>query len=220
MVHFFTLNTLGAEMPEPTDRGLLIRMQSGDDDAQFEFFWQRYDALHGFISAKLPARIRATVDPDDILQDVFAAAYGNIHRFELREEHSVDKWLQTIAVRKLIDQVRQYRSARQGGKMKFHRIEQPDENGFQFILEGLTENARSPSSYVAAGEATAAVRSAIDELNGKRQQAIQLRFLHGLSLNDTAHQMGMTRGAVSMTVKRAIEELRQRLGRRSRHMER
>lgn len=209
-------------MAHSGEAGLLAKARAGDRDAKHELFWTRYDSLRAYVAAKVPRWLRARVDAEDVLQDVFAIAFRNVDRFEPRGEGSVDRWLRTIAVRRLINIIREQKRLRRGGENGATRvsIDTSAQDQYRPILELLAGANRSPSSEVAAEEATVAVRAAIEDLAPNHRDAIRFRYIDGLSLNEVASKMGTTRGGVSMVVSRAIKRLKQNLGNLSQYMDR
>ena len=61
------------------------------------FLMRRAGFLREFVDRRIHKRHRATIAPEDILQDVFIAAFRKRATFVPLAPNSLDKWLQRIA---------------------------------------------------------------------------------------------------------------------------
>jgi len=80
------------------------------------------------------------------------------------------------------------------------------------------ERSRAPEEAVMPGDAAhvreerAALRAALLALPGETRMAVSLRYLHGLSLEETAGAIGLARSTASDRVQQGLAELRKVLG--------
>ena len=84
------------------------------------------------------------------------------------------------------------------------------------LVELLSGSIHTPSQSVAVREATQALQVALAGLPDDQRDAIRMRFLDGLSLEETATRMQRTTNAVRGLVHRAKQALRDAMGRSSR----
>lgn len=185
------------------------------------------DRLTARIDRRLPADIRATCSPDDVLQDVFADAFGRVPQFKLAEGcqdagEAFFGWLATIADHKVIDVVRAHRAAKRGGGLRLEQggVGGSHTNSVASLIELLAVHDRTPSRSVTGHEAAKAVLDAMQSLYPEYRQAIELRFLMGLSPAEVAQRMGRTEHAVHNLCNRAMTALREAVGDLSRFMSR
>ena len=69
----------------------------------------------------------------------------------------------------------------------------------------------APDDAAQRSELNAILRATLDELSERQREAIVLRFLEGLSVEQTARSMGCAAGTVKATVHQALRVLRERL---------
>ena len=84
------------------------------------------------------------------------------------------------------------------------------------LVEDLSGKLGTPSAAAMRYEAIQAVKVGIAGLPDDQRTAIQMRFLEGRSLEQTAVGMGRTPSAVRSLIHRAKQSLREILGRSSR----
>jgi RNA polymerase sigma-70 factor (ECF subfamily) len=83
------------------------------------------------------------------------------------------------------------------------------------LVELLSADGRSPSAYVQRDEAMDAVHAAMRDLPDEYRQAVQLRFLEGMNLDEVAAIMNRSPRAVQGIVDRAKKMMRESLERLS-----
>ena len=184
------------------------------------------DRLTARIDRRLPADIRQTCSPEDVLQEVFADAFGRVPQFKLPEDcqdagETFFGWLATIADHKVIDVVRAHRAAKRGGGLRLeHGVGGTHTNSVASLIELLAVHDRTPSRSVTGHEAQKAVLNAMQSLYPEYRQAIELRYLMGLSPAEVAQRMGRTEHAVHNLCNRAMTALREAVGDLSRFISR
>src|SRR5262245_22380938 len=69
----------------------------------------RAGGLRRYLRERIPSRLSSSVNVDDIVQDVWIAAFRHVDDFADDGESAFDRWLQTIANRKLLDAIKRAR---------------------------------------------------------------------------------------------------------------
>ena len=180
-----------------------------------------YDRLVRHIGSKLPVGIRQVVTAEDILQQTFLHAFRDIGNFKARSGASFFAWLKTIAENRLIDTVKAMNRKKRGGDyQRVHNAAESEGGSIVDLIDMLSSDGRSPSQSVARHEAVQAVQIGLAALPEEQRLALQLRFIVGKSLAETAEQMGKTEGAVRGLIHRAKQNLRDGMGRSSRWLSR
>ena len=138
-------------------------------------------------------RIRGIADPEALVGDVFADMARNLGTFD-GEEDAFRSWLFVIAYRRMADERRRL-------------SRRPDETPTAAIPE---PRQSAPSAEDEAMEAmdTADAERLLDVLTESQRDAVSLRVVGGLSLNETAEVMGKPVGAVKGLQRRALATLR------------
>jgi RNA polymerase sigma factor (sigma-70 family) len=176
------------------------------------------DAVSSFVSARIPARLGATLSPEDVLQEVWITVFRKPDFALAADDEALMAWLKSLANRKLLDAIRLARRGKRGANRVVQQsVIQPD-SAWSFV-DVLTAGAgpqRTPSRESATGEAASYVTSAIDALDDDQRVAVRMHHIEGRSLSDVAAAMGKSVRAVNGLVFRGVRELRKQLGRAGR----
>ncbi|GEM_PF-372101 len=169
------------------------------------------------IERRLPADVRSTSGPEDILQETFSDAFRAFSTFTLPPASDAGelffRWLCTIAEHRIIDVVRAHRALKRGGAAKSVRTTGPaDQSTLAPLLELLAFHEHTPSRSASGREVEAALRSALTTLFPAYREALELRYLLGLSPAEVASRLGRTEEAVHKLCSRAIGALREAMG--------
>ena len=203
------------------EAGLLAQAVAGEQAALEELLLTYYDRLLRFIAPKLPASLRGAIGAEDILQQTFIEVFQRIRSFEPRGTRAFYRWVAMIAEHRLRDVVRAQRTTKRGGdRVQVERaasaaLDTPDD-----LIDLLAGDQRTPSQSAARHEAVAAVQVGLAALKEEHRQAIQLRYVQGLSVADAAEAMDRKPRAVCELCYRGLEELRAVLGRSSQYFSR
>lgn len=193
---------------------LLSRARAGDSEALEELLWSHYDRLLLRIERRIPVAQQAIVSADDVLQETLMTVWQHLGQFESQTDAAFSAWLSKIADSRLSDRLRAAGTKKRGGD----RLQATAADSQLNLLDALGAAGLTPSGTVARREAERIVRIALAELKPDYRQAIQLRYLQGLSVDDVAQRMGRTDRSVHMLCNRAIKRLRDALGRSSMYL--
>lgn len=172
----------------------------------------RAETLRRYVQAKIPPRFRALIAPEDVLQEVWIAAYSGYSTYKSARPDGLDRWLIGITNHKLIDSLKTAGRIKRGGNMRIAQAGADRRKSMVDLFGRLAASGRTPSREVAADEAANALQVALSQLPEERRLAIQMRHLEGLSLAEIAHRMQKTEAAVHSILFRGLRELRRRLG--------
>jgi RNA polymerase sigma-70 factor (ECF subfamily) len=169
---------------------LVARAQQGDQQA-FATLYETYRPLvYRFLRRRLDGADEAV---EDLTEDVFVKLYEKLDRY-VERGLPFTAWLYRIAHNQLVDYVR---------TLPRHQARS---------LDGVVD--------VAETQATAEYRSVLDRetlapalarLTDEQRQAVELRFLQGMSVAETAATMGRSEEAVKKLQARALVNLRRYL---------
>lgn len=159
---------------------------------------QRWLVIIGLL---MPSRLRAKVDPEDILQEALARAW-----YDLRNLREVDgpgfyRWVSGIARHVSADVVRSFSQQK--------RDQQREEGFMRGGDSGVFGYSHTPSRSVVRREETARVVSLLDELKESYRQVIVYRILEGLTTQEAAARMETTPENVSVLLHRALVKVRE-----------
>ena len=158
---------------------LIDRARSGDPDAFGEIYRMFAPMVHGMVLARVPSN-----DVQDIVQDVFLAAYNNLDT--LRDKNAIGAWLARIARNRAAEFYRQSRTT-----------------------EELSDDLTSKNNPDAeAREILAAIRS----LPETYRETLVLRLVEGMTGYEIAERTGLKPESVRVNLHRGMDLLRQTLG--------
>jgi RNA polymerase sigma-70 factor (ECF subfamily) len=166
---------------------LVERAQDGDGEA----FGKLYDAYVDTVYRYIYYRVSNRALAEDLTSETFLRALRRISTFTW-QGRDFGAWLVTIARNLVADH---FKSSR-------HRLEVPTG---EMLDSDQTE--ASPEESVLAYLSNRALLDAVKQLNSQQQECVTLRFLHGLSVAETAQIMGKNDGAIKTLQYRAIRTL-------------
>jgi RNA polymerase sigma-70 factor, ECF subfamily len=158
----------------------VVRAVARGDRLAFEALYAGYARMvRAILLGRVPHR-----DVDDLLQDVFLAAYTRIH--ELRDAAAFGGWIATIARNRATDYLRQSRD---------HDALSPEMPGGDPIEAE-----------------TLAVLDAVKKLPDAYRETLLMRLVEGMSGAEIAARSGLTPASVRVNLHRGMKLLREKLG--------
>ncbi|MFO0906534.1 MAG: sigma-70 family RNA polymerase sigma factor [Pirellulales bacterium] len=182
--------------------------QAGDDSAATPFEQYR-SYLRLLAGLHLDARLRARVEPSDIVQQTLLEAFACRERAPSSPDERA-AWLRAILANNLRDARRRWR--RQKRDIARERsLDEPLAESSQRIERMLAADQTSPSRQAIRHEDLLRLADALWTLPESQRIAITLHHLQGCTLASAAAQMGKTEGAVAGLLHRGLRSLRERL---------
>ncbi|GAA2291054.1 hypothetical protein GCM10010149_42810 [Nonomuraea roseoviolacea subsp. roseoviolacea] len=175
------------ELPDDL-RLLVLRAKTGDTEA----FGTLYDRYVGLVYRYIYFRVGSHPLAEDLTSETFLRALRRIAGFTW-QGRDFGAWLVTIARNLVTDH---FKSSR-------YRLEIPTGEVIDVPLDG----AHIPENAVVTAIINDRVLRAVRELGPEQQECVVLRFLHGLSLAETALIMGKKSGAIKALQFRAVKAL-------------
>jgi RNA polymerase sigma-70 factor (ECF subfamily) len=165
-----------------------------------------------YVQRKIPVRLRAQISPDDILQEVWVAAYRGFSTFVPKGPRAMERWLTVIAKRTIANATKGARRLKRGGHLR--QVDNVDRRctSFADLFAHVTGPTRTPSSEFNVIERGHAVGMALNRLSNDQRQAVYMRYIEGKSRQEIADALGKTVRAVHGLVQRGLRQLRSHLG--------
>jgi len=172
---------------------------------------ERAEWLHEFLERKIPAHLQGTMGVEDILQQVWIAAFRGSVEFEMQGADGFDRWLRRIAQRKLINAIRDANAVKRGGR---HRTVNGgrETSSLLDLFAHIAGRDRTPSSEEGAREAVHAVKIAISALPDDHRRVITMHHIEGRTSDEVAEVLQKSLPAVNGLLYRAMCGLREQLG--------
>lgn len=155
-----------------------------------EFYEQYFDRIYIFLSGKISSKEEAK----DLVQDVFIKIFQNWKR--VQQAPKLDSYIFTIVRNTLIDYYRKSTKI-----TPLEEINLQEEKEIQISSENNT-----PSK-----EQLLLLHKAIESLPEQRKQIIKLKKLHGLSTEEIACDLSLSKRTVENQVFRAMTTLREKM---------
>ena len=191
-------DAVAASAPHPVedeasvDHRLVRAAANGDADAFAQLYRRHLDRVHGFAYRRCGSRHVA----EDVSASTFEKAYRNLHRFE-PSGGGFPAWLLRIAANEMHDHHR--------------RTGRPNSDRGQVAMSRLVTDVERPEDEALRTHDQELVRAAMDRLTPRYQRALSLRYLSGLTNEEAAEAMGVSRGTMAVLVHRSLKSLRKHL---------
>jgi len=184
-------SNMAAMAKESEEQALVERFRRGDDSA-FDRIVERHGAEVAALANRLLGWPR---DVDDVVQEVFVAAFLGLKQF--RGACRLRTWLFTITVNKCRSHRFRRRRLRVVTMEEAQAIESPGGAGDRAALEE---------------ETFAQVRRAVQVLPRKYREVVVLKYLQGLETTEICELLGLTVNTMQVRLNRARKRLREQLG--------
>jgi len=205
-------------MEEERFRQMIDRARAGDEEAGDCLFVSCYEPLRAVVSQLMDGLLqKAKLEPEDIIQETYAAAWPKIPEAEFENLAAFVGWLKTIAKHKTIDLRRRLLA----GKNDIRRevCDHADRNSsYLNLMDRLPSPQSTPSRGAARHEALALLTGQIWRLPQDYRNVIQWRFIQSLTVAEVAERLGRSEAAVHMLCHRALKKLQELMGSPSRYL--
>ncbi|MBY5163233.1 RNA polymerase sigma factor, partial [Salsipaludibacter albus] len=175
------------------DFDLVLASRDGDDDAAAELVRRHIDAVHRF----LLARGRDPEVAADLVQETFRRAVSSLTSIEDHRGGSLLPWLITVAGNLVRDHFRSAAVARRAAEPP-----SPD----------LAAADPGPEHALERSEQADAAAALLDALSPSHRDVLRMRFLEGLTVQETADRLDRTYAATATLQSRALAAARAMAG--------
>ncbi len=177
----------------------------------FDLLTRCESRLRTLIHFRLSDAVRATVDEDDLLQEVWIGAAHKIHEFEYRGTGTLQRWLASILRNKLMH------AGRKAKRLPFPETAlgsnaNSEQSG---LFDALSRSQPGVSHDARRREMEGEVREVLEELSPELREAVLLKVYEGLSGKESAAQLGITEGAFSKRFHKALDKVAIKMKQRS-----
>ena len=180
-------SNLAMPAQNPSDAALVVAARAGEGWAK-EALYRRYIDL---ALGRVYRLLGSDHEVDDLVQDAFIAAFNNLAR--LRDPEKFRGWLMSIMTRTAYKKIRRWKLMRKVGLRGGHALD----------VESRT-SVNAPPEVVMEIQA---VYEAIGGLSPNERTALILKRIEGLSTEETAAQLGVSKATAERYLKRATESL-------------
>jgi RNA polymerase sigma-70 factor (ECF subfamily) len=185
--------------------GLLGQLAQGHRQALGDLLQRYRRRLHAFVEARLDPRVRARVDPSDVVQEVQLEVAQRMGDFLDRRPMPFHLWVRKTAYERLLKARRDHR---QRARRSVDREEALPERSSLLLAKPLLAGGPSPSQHLAAREFADRVGRAVAELAEADREVLLMRHMEGLSYADIACLLDVEPDAARKRYGRALLRLR------------
>lgn len=180
---------------DETERSRLVALVELARDGDAEAFGALYDHYVATVYRFLYYRVGTRPLAEDLTSETFLRAMRAMPSFQW-QGRDFGAWLVTIARNLVADH---YKSGRYRLELSTDEIVEQD------------ASTVTPEDEVLTGLTNRALVDALRELPGEQQECLVLRFLHEMSIAETAAVMGRSEGAIKQLQLRGVRSLAKRL---------
>ncbi len=174
------------------DFDLIQKAKSGDETAKAVLYQKNVRLLYGYLYHK----VGTPQDAEDICQEAFLRAFKNIKKFQGKA--SFKNWLFQIAKNIIADH---WKAHYKGNTILVDDFfELPDSPSYDI------DNEEEVKDQV---EAEDTLKKILDDLSDDYRAVLELRFLRGYSLQETADELGISLSNAKVRQFRAIKKAKQ-----------
>ena len=203
--------------PDADNEDLLRRAADGEATAVDALF-ARHRVPSGTNGLRTQdPRLRARVDPSDVVQETFAAASRKLPQYMTNRPIAFYPWLRQIAWEQLVHlHDRHLRAARRSVTREGLAGLLVSDQSSMALADRLIGALTSPSQHAIRQELQERVRDALGQLSETDQEVLAQRYMEQLTSQEIAAGLGISENAVNLRHIRALERLRKTLFHRPR----
>ena len=198
-------------MADPTETQRLVKQAvSGSQPAVRRLLMLYHPRLRARLLRHMDPTMKAKIEPEDILQQVYLDAFRAIDSFSYQGKDSFLRWLSAILDRKLIDEHRALRAERRDVRREVKALpKSAHQTTYVDLMARVMADCGTPSRDVRKDEALGALTACLATLPEHYRDVIQMRFIEGRSVADVAETLNRSIGSIHMICHRALRQLRQ-----------
>jgi RNA polymerase sigma-70 factor (ECF subfamily) len=192
------------KMDSTETRGLLDQIAQGDRQA-LERLLERYrPGLHDFVAARLDPKLRARLDPSDVVQDAQLEVVRRMDDFLRRRPMPFHLWVRKTAYERLLNLRRDHR--KRARRSVDREVALPDRSSL-LLAQPLLAGGPSPSQQLAAREFADRVAQAVAELAEADREILLMRHAEELPYEEIACLLEIEPAAARKRYGRALIRL-------------
>jgi RNA polymerase sigma-70 factor (ECF subfamily) len=169
---------------------------------------ERYrDYLQLLARCQLDARLRAKIDPSDVVQQTMVKAVQNHEQFRGQSDAELAGWLRRILANTMTDAVRKFQRE---VKLQYS-LEHAVETSSQKLEAWLAADQSTPSEKTSQHEQLQRLAAALGRLPDDQRTVVELHHIQRLSVAEISTELGRTEASVAGLLRRGLKALRAEL---------
>ena len=188
--------------------GLLEQVHQGHAQALEHLLRRHRPAVHAFIEARLDPRVRARIDPSDVVQETQMEVVRRMDDFLERRPMPFHLWVLKTAYQRLINAHRDHRRV---SRRSVDREAALPENSSLLLAGPLLGSGPSPSQQAEGRERADRIAHVVAGLADADREVLLMRHTEGLSYEEIACLLEVTPAAARKRYGRALIRLQKAL---------
>ena len=167
---------------------------------------QYKDRLLAIIACHASEKLKRLMTIEDLLQEVYLAAYKRLDYLNDNPDVSLLVKLRTIALQTIVDKERYYGADKRDVNKEIY---DKNDDSHNKMLNNLADSVTSPSKKMMRSERAALVHRLLNEMSPEDREIISLRHFEQMDYKECAQILGITSNAATMRYVRAIKRLKE-----------
>jgi RNA polymerase sigma-70 factor (ECF subfamily) len=156
---------------------------------------------------QMDPRLSSKLDPSDMVQETLLRAHQALDQFEPRGQGDLTAWLRQILANVLTDAVRRYSTTTRDVALE-RSLQAAVEESSARLEHWIRTDQEAPEQEAVRQEQLLGLANAVAQLPDDQRTALELKHLHGWTVEAIAAQMERTRASVAGLLRRGLEKLR------------
>jgi RNA polymerase sigma-70 factor (ECF subfamily) len=197
-----------------TDR-MLQRALEGDRQALGTLLARHRDRLRRMVALRMDRRLQGRIDPSDVIQEAYLEASARLAEYLREPAMPFFLWLRFLAGQKLVTLHRHHLGVRMrdaGQQVALDHGPWPEASSAALAAQLLGHGTRASEAAIRA-EMKLRVQQALDSMDPLDREVLALRHYERLSRAEIARVLAISEAAAGKRYIRALERLKQVLGR-------
>ena len=169
--------------------------------------------LYRRIRRKLATHRQSVVAPEDVLQEIWTAAFLRLTNGNWDSVAGFERWLTYVTSSKVNAWMRRFKTAKWPGRGRISGSDDSQKAVDRLPVSQMPGMEHTPSREAAAHETADAIQKGISALPPQRRKVVRMRYLEGRSLAEIARICKISISTVRVHLYRGIRQLRKELGR-------
>jgi RNA polymerase sigma-70 factor (ECF subfamily) len=157
---------------------------------------------------QLRTQLRVKLDPSDVVQQTLHEAVKQWEQFRGSTEAELAAWLRKILAHNLADVGRAFGRAKRNINLERSMEASLEASSCRFEAIFASDES-TPTERVVRGDDAFCLAQALAQLSEAQRLSIELHHLEGLSLSETAEQLGRSESAVAGLLHRGLKKMRE-----------
>ena len=181
---------------------VIERARRGDQEAFFWLFQKHQSRMAVFIRYHMGETLRAKMEIDDVMQELFLRAFRDIANFNYQGPGSFLRWLFQIARHTIQDLARYQDRQKRQAEAEVQYVSSLSLSGFQPAY------SQTPSRILFQKERLARLLQSLDSLSQYDRELILQAKVEGLTIGEIAERTDISKAQISLGLHRALKRLR------------